>query len=159
MSGCRRDEPAQWTQLPDGVCRSGGQASSLRHARQGCLGLGSICWGIAATQRASEGHPIRGHRYERGLHQGSKRQPRERAGGVRQVPRHPVWGGGRRPDSEDLEPGRCQKARPVGANPVDVAEEPGELDGKGGPEVGVDVPGTVCDGNGLRDEAGASRHL
>jgi len=72
-----------------------------------------------------------------------------RASGVRQVPRHPVCGGGVRPDSEDREPGRCRKARSAGANPVDLAEEPGELDGKGDPEVGVDVPGTVCDGHGL----------
>ncbi len=42
---------------------------------------------------------------------------------------------------------------------MDVAKEPGELVGKGGPEVGVDVPGTVCDGHGLPDEAGASRYL
>ena len=47
----------------------------------------------------------------------------------------------------------------VGTDAVDVAEEPGELDAKGGPQVGVDGPGTVCDGHGLRDEAGASRHL
>ena len=40
-----------------------------------------------------------------------------------------------------------------------MAEEPGELDGEGGPEVGVDGLGTVRDGHGLRDEAGASRHL
>ena len=26
-------------------------------------------------------------------------------------------------------------------------------------EVGIDVPGTVCDMHGLRDEAGASKHL
>ena len=42
---------------------------------------------------------------------------------------------------------------------MDVAEEPGELDGEGNPEVGVDGCGTVRDGYGLRDEAGASRHL
>ena len=40
-----------------------------------------------------------------------------------------------------------------------MAEEPGELDGEGGPEVGVDGSGTVCDWHGLRDEAGASRYL
>jgi len=40
-----------------------------------------------------------------------------------------------------------------------VAQEPGELDGKGSPKVGVDGPGTMCDGHGLRDEAGASRYL
>ncbi len=38
---------------------------------------------------------------------------------------------------------------------VDVAQEPSELDGEGDPEVGVDVPGTVRDGYGLRYEAGA----
>ena len=40
-----------------------------------------------------------------------------------------------------------------------MAEEPGELDGEGGPEVGVDGSGTVCNGHGLRDEAGALRYL
>jgi hypothetical protein len=77
----------------------------------------------------------------------SQLQHRERAGGVRQVPWHPVCGGDLRPDKEYREPVRCRKARSVGANPMDVAEEPGELDGKGGPEVGVDGPGTVCDGH------------
>ena len=42
---------------------------------------------------------------------------------------------------------------------MDVAQEPGELDREGNPEVGVDGPGTVCDRHGLRDEVGASRHL
>ena len=40
-----------------------------------------------------------------------------------------------------------------------MVQEPGELDGKGSPEVGVDGPGTMCDGHGLPDEAGALRHL
>ena len=40
-----------------------------------------------------------------------------------------------------------------------MAEEPGELDGEGNPEVGIDGSGTVCNGHGLRDEAGASRYL
>ena len=40
-----------------------------------------------------------------------------------------------------------------------MAEEPGELDGEGGPEVGIDGSGTVCDWHGLRNEAGASRYL
>ncbi len=64
-----------------------------------------------------------------------------------------------RPNSEDREPGRCREAGFVGTDAVDVAEEPGELDGEGNPEVGVDGSGTVCNGHGLRDEAGASRHL
>jgi len=42
---------------------------------------------------------------------------------------------------------------------VDVAQEPRELDGGGGPNVGIDAPGTVCDWHGLRDETDASRHL
>jgi len=42
---------------------------------------------------------------------------------------------------------------------LDVAQEPGEPDGKGRPEVGVDGPGTMCDGHGSPDEAGASRYL
>jgi hypothetical protein len=40
-----------------------------------------------------------------------------------------------------------------------VAEQPGELDREGDLEVGIEGAGTVCDGHGLRDEAGASRHL
>ncbi len=40
-----------------------------------------------------------------------------------------------------------------------MAEEPGELDGEGGSEVGVDGSGTVCDRHGLPDEASASRYL
>ena len=64
-----------------------------------------------------------------------------------------------RPGPEGGEPGRHREAGPVGADAVDVAQEPGELDGEGNPEVGVDGPGTVCDGHGLRDEAGASRDL
>ncbi len=42
---------------------------------------------------------------------------------------------------------------------MDVADEPGELDGEGGPEVGVDGSGTVCDRHGLRVGAGSSRYL
>ena len=42
---------------------------------------------------------------------------------------------------------------------LDVAQEPGELDGKGSSKVGGNGLGTVCDGHGLRDEADASRHL
>lgn len=42
---------------------------------------------------------------------------------------------------------------------MDVAQVPGDLDGEGSPEVGYDGPGTVRDGHGLRDEAGASRPL
>jgi hypothetical protein len=40
-----------------------------------------------------------------------------------------------------------------------LAEEPGELDGEGNPEVGVDGFGTVFNGHGLRDEVGASKYL
>ncbi len=121
--------------------------------------MGGFCCRIAASQRASQGYPIRGHRYEPGLHQGGERQPRERAGGVRQVPCHPECCGGLRPNSEDRDPGRCRKARSAGTDAVDVAEEPGELDGEGNPEVGVDGSGTVCDGHGLRGEAGPSGYL
>ncbi len=42
---------------------------------------------------------------------------------------------------------------------VNVAEKPDELNGEGGPEVGVGGPGTVCDGHGSPIEAGASRRL
>ncbi len=64
-----------------------------------------------------------------------------------------------RPGPEGREPGRHREAGPAGADAVDVAQEPGELDREGNPEVGVDGPGTVCDRPRLRDEAGASRHL
>ncbi len=64
-----------------------------------------------------------------------------------------------RPGTEGRKPGRHREAGPAGANAVDVAQEPGELDGEGNPEMGVDGPGTVCDRHGLRDKAGASRHL
>jgi hypothetical protein len=49
-------------------------------------------------------------------------------GGVRQVPRHPECGGGVRPGSEDAESGRRLETGPAGADAVDVAQEPGELD-------------------------------
>ncbi len=42
---------------------------------------------------------------------------------------------------------------------MDVAREPGDLDGEGNPEVGGDGPSTVHDGLGLRDEVGALWHL
>ena len=64
-----------------------------------------------------------------------------------------------RPGPEGRDPGRHREAGPVGADALNVAQEPGELDGKGSPEVGVDGPGTVRNGHGLRVEAGASRHL
>ncbi len=51
---------------------------------------------------------------------------------------------------------RRREAGPAGANTVDVAQEPGELDGEGNPKVGVDGPRTACDGHGLPGEAGAS---
>ena len=41
----------------------------------------------------------------------------------------------------------------------DVADEPGELGGEGGSEVEEGGSGAVCDGHGLRSEAGASRYL
>ena len=49
----------------------GGTQQAL-HARQGCLGLEGFCCGIAASQPASQGYPIRGHRHERCLHQGGE---------------------------------------------------------------------------------------
>ena len=42
---------------------------------------------------------------------------------------------------------------------MNEAEEPGEPDGKGDSKVVAASPGTVWVGHGLRDEAGASRHL
>ncbi len=78
---------------------------------------------------------------------------------MRQVPRHSECDGGMRPGAEGREPGRRREAEPVGADALDVAQEPGELDGKGSPKIGVDGPGTMCDWHGLPDEAGASRHL
>ncbi len=38
------------------------------------------------------------------------------------------------------------------------ALDPGQLDGEGSPEIGVDDPGTVCGGDCQGDEAGTSRH-
>jgi hypothetical protein len=40
-----------------------------------------------------------------------------------------------------------------------MAQEPGELDGEGNPELGFDGPGTVCDRHGLGVEARFLRHL
>ena len=42
---------------------------------------------------------------------------------------------------------------------MDVAQEPGELNRKGNPEVGFDGPGMVSDKHELRDQAGALRQL
>jgi hypothetical protein len=56
-------------------------------------------------------------------------------------------------------PGQRREAGPVGANPLDMAQEPGPLEGEGSSEVAIDVPGAVCDVHRLQDEAGASRHL
>lgn len=53
----------------------------------------------------------------------------------------------------------CRVAGPVGADALDVAQEPGEADGKGIPEVGFDGPETLRNGHGLPDEAGASGQL
>ncbi len=44
-----------------------------------------------------------------------------------------------RPGSGGGELGRRREAEPVGADALDVAQEPGELDGKGSPKVGVDA--------------------
>jgi hypothetical protein len=48
--------------------------------------------------------------------------------------------------SEVREPHRRSKAGPVGADTMDVAQEPGELNGERNPEVGVYCPGAMCDG-------------
>jgi hypothetical protein len=42
---------------------------------------------------------------------------------------------------------------------VEVVEEPGQMDGKGNPEMGVNGHSTVCDGYDLREGAAASKHL
>lgn len=144
VGGGRRDEPAKRPQLPDGVRGPDDQECALRRARQECSDLGDVCCGIAASQRASQAHLISGHRHERDLHQGGERQLRERAGGVRQVPRRPECCGGFRPSSEGGESGRRREAGPVGADTMGVAQEPGELDGKERPEVGIDGPGTCA---------------
>jgi hypothetical protein len=50
---CRRDEPAQRTQLPDGVPRSVGQQMHLRHARQDAL----VWEKFSAELLPHNGHP------------------------------------------------------------------------------------------------------
>ena len=52
-----------------------------------------------------------------------------------------------------------EATEPDGADVLDVAKEPSNLEGKGRPGVGVNSPGTLRDGHGLRDEAGALRRL
>ena len=64
-----------------------------------------------------------------------------------------------RPGAEGGAPGRRREAGPVGADALDVAREPGGMDGKGSPEMGVDGHATMCDGHGLPAEAGVSIHL
>ena len=54
----------------------------------------SVCWGIAASQRPSEGDLACSHRHYRRLHQGGERQLGERPGGVLLVPCHPECCGG-----------------------------------------------------------------
>jgi len=115
---------------------------------------------VAGTpQWTSEGDPARGRRHERGLHQGSGGEPRERPCGVRQVLRDPERGGGLRSGPEAGKPARLGTPGASGTNPVVVEEEPRELDGGGGPEVGVDGLGAVRGRSRLRDEAGAAGHL
>ncbi len=63
-----------------------------------------------------------------------------------------------RPGSEGGEPGRRREAGPVGTDALDVAQEPGELNGKGSREVGVDGPGTMWHGHGLLAKADASKY-
>ena len=92
-----------------------------------------------------EGNPALGHRHERRLHQRRERQPRERLGGVRQVPRHPECGRGLLLGAEGRESCRRREEWPAGADTVDVAQEPCELDGEGDPQVRVDGPRTVRD--------------
>ncbi len=57
------------------------------------------------------------------------------------------------------EPGRRPEARPVGVDVLDVAQDLGEIDGKGSPEVGFDGPEEVRNTRSLRAEAGVSGHL
>ncbi len=78
-----------------------------------------------------------------------ERKPRERAGGVREVPIHPEFGASVRPDPDGQESGRGREARPVRSDTMDVAQEPGELGEEGSSEVGIDGLGTVRDGHCL----------
>ena len=57
------------------------------------------------------------------------------------------------------EPGRRWKVGPAEAHVCNFAQEPGELDRDGSPEIGVTGLGTVNHGHGLRGAAGASRDL
>jgi hypothetical protein len=113
---------------------------------KGLLRLGGFCGRIAAAQRASQGDQACGDRHECRLRQGLERQARERSGGVRQIPHYPECVGGVRSGQEGREPGRRREGGPAGADPVNVAQEPGELDGEENLEVGVDGPKTVCEG-------------
>ena len=97
-------------------------------------------------------------RHERRLRQGRQRQPWEYSGDVRQVTLHPECGGGVPPDPEGREMCQRRETGPSGADALYVAQEPGELDGEGSPKMGVDGSGTMREGYGLRDEAGASGH-
>ncbi len=110
------------------------------------------------AQRASQGDPIRGHRHECRQHQWSEREPRERSGGVRQIPCNPECGGRVRPGPKAQEPDRRWDAVTDGADSVDVAQEWGELDWEEKPKVGVDRPRMVRNGHGLRDEVRAPGH-
>jgi hypothetical protein len=62
MGGVRGYEPARRKQIPYGVRRPVDHEGPICHARQGYHVLESNCWAIAAAQRASEGHSIRGRR-------------------------------------------------------------------------------------------------
>jgi hypothetical protein len=48
---------------------------------------------------------------------------------------------------------------PVKAEAADLAQKAGEFNGKRDTEYCGDGPGTMCDGDGVRDEASVSRHL
>jgi hypothetical protein len=61
--------------------------------------------------------------------------------------------------SERGQLGRRQKARPVGTHTLNVAQEPGELDGKVNPAAENDGPETMYAKHKLPYEEGAPRHL
>ena len=89
----------------------------------------------------------------------SSQPPRESSGSVRQVPCYPECGEGVQPSLDGGEPDRRRENGPVGADSMEVAQEPGQLDSEGNLGVGIDFHETVCDRHFPQAAAGASKHL
>ena len=105
--------------MPDFVCGAGEQASAIRRARSGRLSFGGFRSALAAAPRSPEGIPAR--RIDKGT----------ASGGVGQVSFPSECGRGVQPSAEGREPGLRREGTVVGADALDKAQKPGELDGKG----------------------------